>query len=163
MCSLSALNGGWPLSNLLIIANKVSSIGILNIDIKFALMLIPVEIVIAFLSDLVLGPKAHKLALKKVNPKENKPVLVETAIVCATVCLMCPWMSFLATILCGGIIPGLILNEASFSISTYLLTFIPNFLETFVLNFPFALCTQLFFIQPLVRKIFSTIYKSKNY
>ena len=33
MCSLSALNGGWPLNNLLIIANKVSSIGILNIDI----------------------------------------------------------------------------------------------------------------------------------
>ena len=41
---------------------------------------------------------ATKIALNAVNPKENKPFMVEIAIICATVCIMCPLMSFLATL-----------------------------------------------------------------
>ena len=86
-------------------------------------------------------------------------MIVETAIICATVCIMCPWMSFLATILYKGIFPGLIYHEANFAIGKFFLYFIPNFLQTFILNFPFALLGQLFFIQPLTRKIFRTLLK----
>ena len=45
-----------------------------------------------------------KLALKAINPKKNDPMIVETAVICSTVCIMCPLMSFLATILYNGII-----------------------------------------------------------
>ena len=136
--------------------------GILNIDIKFALMLIPVEFVLAYLSEIFIGgPLSTKIALKAVNPKENKPFMVEIAIICATVCIMCPLMSFLATILYKGIMPGIIFHDVTFEFMNFIKCFIPNFLQTLVLNFPFALLSQLFFIQPLVRRIFKLIYKAE--
>ena len=137
--------------------------GILNVNVKFALMLIPIEFILAYLSEvLFVGNLATKLALKAINPKEHKPIIVESAIICATACIMCPWMSFLATILYKGIFPGLIYHESSFTIGHFLLYFIPNFLQTFVLNLPFAVLGQLFFIQPLTRKIFSILIKNKS-
>lgn len=134
--------------------------GILNVDPKFALMLIPIEFVLAILSEIFIGsPLSVKLALKAIPPKEYKPMIVETAIICATVCIMCPLMSFFATILYKGIFPGLIFHEAGFILSDFFLYFIPNFLQTVVQNFPFALLSQLFFIQPAVRRIFKFIFK----
>lgn len=70
---------------------------------------------------------------------------------------MCPLMSFIATIL-YQLIPELMFYTCS--ISKAFTEFIPQFLQTFVINFPFALLGQLLFIQPLVRKIFSIIYKN---
>lgn len=107
--------------------------------------------------------KGQKLifALKAISPKEYKPMIVETAIICVTVCIMCPWMSFLATILYKGIFPAVVFNEAGFTISQFLINFVPNFLQTFVQNFPFALLSQLFFIQPLTRAIFRLLFKKK--
>ncbi len=134
--------------------------GILNVDPHFALILIPIEFVLAYLSEVFLGsPLSLKLALKAMPPKEHKPMIVETAIICATVCIMCPWMSFLATILYKGIFPGLVFKDITFTLSKFFIYFIPNFLQTFILNFPFALLSQLFFIQPLTRKIFKRIFK----
>lgn len=134
--------------------------GSLNVDLKFALTLIPIEFILAYLSEIFIGsPLSTKLALKAVSPKEYKPVIVETAIICATVCIMCPLMSFYATILYKGIMPGLVFKEASFTLVNFFSCFIPNFLQTFVMNFPFALLGQLFFIQPLTRTIFKFIYK----
>lgn len=98
-----------------------------------------------------------KLAFKVVNPKCDRPFIVETAIICSTVCIMCPLMSFIATIL-YKLIPEIMFHTCP--ISTAVLEFIPQFLQTFVINFPFALLGQLFFIQPLVRKIFSIIFKN---
>lgn len=139
---------------------SIENKGILNVDLKFALILIPIEFVLAYTSEIFIGsPLSLKLAFKAINPKEYKPMIVETAIICSTVCIMCPWMSFLATILYKGIFPGLIFKETTFTIGKFFLYFIPNFLQTFILNFPFALLGQLFFIQPLTRKIFSKIYK----
>lgn len=139
---------------------SIENKGILNVDLKFALILIPIEFILAYTSEIFIGsPLSLKLAFKAINPKEYKPMIVETAIICSTVCIMCPWMSFLATILYKGIFPGLIFKEATFTIGKFFLYFIPNFLQTFILNFPFALLGQLFFIQPLTRKIFSKIYK----
>lgn len=134
--------------------------GILNVDIKFALILIPIEFCLAYLSEIFIGgPLSMKLAMKAIPPKEYPKMIVETAVICSTVCIMCPLMSFLATILYKGIFPGLIFHEAGFTIGKFFLLFIPNFLQTFILNFPFALLGQLFFIQPLTRRIFKSIYK----
>lgn len=139
---------------------SIENKGILNVDPRFALILIPIEFILAYLSEIFIGsPLSVKFALKAIPTKEYKPMIVETAIICATVCIMCPWMSFLATILYKGIFPGLIYHEANFAIGKFFLYFIPNFLQTFILNFPFALLGQLFFIQPLTRKIFRALLK----
>lgn len=41
------------------------------------------------------SPCSFKLACKVFDPKATHPVLFESAIICATVGLMCPTMSFL--------------------------------------------------------------------
>ena len=142
---------------------SIESGGILNVDLSFAIKLIPIEFCLAYLTEIFIGsPLSVKFALKAVNPKEYKPIIVETAIICTTVCIMCPLMSFLATILYTGVMPGLIYHEEAFEIVNFFKFFIPNFLQTFVQNFPFALLSQLFFIQPLTRRIFKSIYKNKK-
>ena len=134
--------------------------GILNVNISFALSLIPIEFILAYLSEILIGsPLSVKLALKTINPKEYKPMIVETAIICATVCIMCPLMSFYATILYKGIFPAFIFHDAKVTIGSFLKLLIPNFLQTVVLNFPFALLGQLFLIQPITRRIFKWIFK----
>lgn len=134
--------------------------GILNVDWKFALMLIPIEFALAYLSEIFIGSSlSTKLAFKAISPKEYKPMIVETAIICATVGIMCPLMSFYATILYKGIFPAFVFHETGITLVSFLKLFIPNFLQTVVLNFPFALLGQLFLIQPLTRRIFKLIFK----
>ena len=72
----------------------------------------------------------------------------ESAIICATVGLMCPAMSFLAAIMYYPYYAG-------FNIFTLL----ANFLKLVCFNFPFAFFTQLFFIQPLVRTLFKRLFR----
>ena len=135
--------------------------GIQNVDPIWALKLIPIEFTLAYLSEIFLiGPMVPKILFKKLNPKKENPILIETGYIMTTVCLMCPWMSFLATILYKGIMPVLF-NDPIFTIPNFFIYFIPNFLQTFVQNFPFALLSQLFFIQPLTRTIFNKICKAK--
>lgn len=132
--------------------------GLLNVNVKFALLLIPIEFTLAYLSEIFIGsPLSTKLALKTISPKEYKPMIVETAIICATVCIMCPLMSFYATILYKGIFPVFVFHK-SITLISFLKFFIPNFLQTVVINFPFALLGQLFLIQPITRRIFKFIF-----
>jgi len=136
--------------------------GILNIDPIFALKLIPLEFALAYLTEIFVGSHlAVKFALKTIDPKEYKPMIVETAIVCATAVIMCVLMSFYYTIIYKGIFPGIIFNEPNFTLNSFLINFIPNLLQTITLNFPFAILSQLFFIQPLTRRIFK-FYKTKT-
>ena len=132
-----------------------------NVEIiKNSLIFIPIEFVLAYLCEIFVGsPLSIKLALKAINPQKNDPMIVETAIICATVGIMCPLMSFLATILYNGII-GVGMNGAP--LNDFLINFIPYFLQKVVLNFPFALLSQLFFIQPLTRRIFKAIFKQND-
>lgn len=131
-----------------------------NVEIiKNNWIFIPIEFILAYLSEIFIGsPLSVKLALKAIDPKKNDHMIVETAIICATVCIMCPLMSFFATILYNGIIQVGI-YKASFS--NLMINFIPYWLQKIVLNFPFALMSQLFFIQPLVRKIYGLIFHCK--
>ncbi|MBE6067599.1 MAG: DUF2798 domain-containing protein [Clostridium lundense] len=107
---------------------------------------IAIEFVIAFLLEIfIAGPLSLKLAFRVVNPREDKPYVVTTAIICATVGLMCPMMSFAATIMYNGI------N----------IEFLGNWMQKIVFNFPLAFFSQLFFIQPFVRFIFGAIFKKQ--
>lgn len=59
-------------------------------------VIILVEFCFAYGLECVMGsPLSFKLACKVFDPKKNHPMLFETAIICATVGLMCPAMSFL--------------------------------------------------------------------
>ena len=132
-----------------------------NIDvIKNSLIFIPIEFILAYLCEIFIGsPLSVKFALKAINPEKNDHMIVETAIICATVGIMCPLMSFLATILYNGIIAVGIMGG---SFNNFVINFIPYWLQKVVLNFPFALLSQLFFIQPLTRTIFRAIFESNE-
>ena len=69
-----------------------------------------------------------------------------------TVALMCPAMSFLAAFLYYP-------SYAGFN----MLTFLANWIKLVCFNFPFALLSQLLFIQPLVRTIFKAIIKTQSW
>lgn len=108
-----------------------------------------VEFCLAYCLELVMGsPCSFKLAAKVFNPRETHPVLFETAIICATVGLMCPAMSLIASFLYYPYYEG-------FNI----LTLLANWIKLVCFNFPFAFFTQLFFIQPLIRKVFKLIFR----
>lgn len=126
--------------------------------IKQSWIFIPIEFILAYLCEIFIGsPMSLKIAFKAIDPKKNDPMIVETVIICATVMIMCPLMSFLATIIYNGIIEVGIYGG---SINNFAINFVPYWLQKVVLNFPFALLTQLFFIQPITRAIFRTIFKN---
>ncbi len=87
---------------------------------------------------------ATMLAFRLVNPKEDKPVFVTLAICSMIVCLMCPVMSLIATVLFAH--PG---NQV-----------IAVWLQKFALNFPMALCWQIFFGGVFVRNLFIWVKKA---
>lgn len=107
-----------------------------------------IEFCLAYLLENLIGsPYSFKLASKIFNPQKVHPMLFETAIICATVGIMCPAMSFLAAIMYYPYYEG-------FSA----LTLLANWAKLICFNFPFAYFSQLFFIQPLVRTVFKTIF-----
>ena len=107
-----------------------------------------VEFCLAYALECVMGsPFSFKLACKVFDPKTTHPVLFETAIICATVGLMCPAMSFLAAIIYYPYYMG-------FNV----FTFLANWIKLVCYNFPFAFFSQLFFIQPLIRTVFKVIF-----
>lgn len=107
-----------------------------------------IEFVLAYTLENVLGsPLSFKFACKNFNPQETHPVLFETSIICATVGIMCPAMSFIAAFLYYN-------YQAGFNMWTLL----AEWLKLMCYNFPFAFFTQLFFIQPFVRTVFKWIF-----
>ena len=114
--------------------------------------IILIEFACAYLLEIFVGsPLSFRLASKVFNIKETHPVLFETAVICATVGIMCPAMSFLAAFMYYPYYSG-------FSI----LTLLANWLKLVCFNLPFAFFTQLFFIQPLIRTVFKWIFVRKN-
>lgn len=106
------------------------------------------EFCLAYILECLVGsPFSFKLACKSFDPKTTHPVLFETAIICATVGIMCPAMSFLAAIIYYPYYAG-------FDV----LTLLANWMKLVCYNMPFAFFTQLFFIQPLIRTVFKIIF-----
>ncbi|MBD5405147.1 DUF2798 domain-containing protein [bacterium] len=111
--------------------------------------IIVLEFVLAFACEMLIGsPMSLKLTFRKLNPAKATTAEIERAIINNTVLVMCPLMSFIAVIL-YKVIPAGGFNAE----------FIPAFLQTVVINFPFALLSQIYFIQPIVRFLFSIIYR----
>lgn len=107
-----------------------------------------VEFIFAFSLEVFMGsPCSFKLASKVFNPRETHPVIFESAIICATVGLMCPAMSLIAAFIYYPYYAG-------FSIITLFATWF----KLVCFNLPFAFFGQMFFIQPLIRKVFKTIF-----
>lgn len=107
-----------------------------------------VEFAFAMTLELLVGsPCSFKLAAKVFDPRTTHPVLFETAIISATVGLMCPAMSLIAAFLYYPYYAG-------FSVVTLL----ANWLKLVCFNFPFAWFTQVFFIQPLIRMVFKRLF-----
>ena len=107
-----------------------------------------IEFMLAYLLENILGaPLSFKLACRNFNPAQTHPVLFETAIICSTVGIMCPVMSFIAALLYYNYYAGF-----------NLCTLLANWLKLMCYNFPFGFFTQLFFIQPTVRAIFKFVF-----
>lgn len=88
---------------------------------------------------------AMRLAFRFIDPKASQPILVTLSIQCMTCCQMVPIMTLFATLLHGGLTAG----------------WFTQWLQLAVICFPMALCAQVFFIGPLVRFIFRTLFKKQ--
>ncbi len=111
-----------------------------------------VEFIFAYTLEIFVGsPCSFKLACKVFDPAKTHPVLFETAIICSTVGIMCPAMSFIAAFLYYPYYAG-------FNI----ITLIANWLKLVCFNFPFAFFTQLFFIQPPIRTLFKLVFVRRS-
>ncbi len=107
------------------------------------------EFCLAYLLEVCMGsPCSFKLAAKIFDPRKTHPVIFESAIICATVGLMCPAMSFIAAWLYYPYYAGF-----------NFLTLIANWIKLVCYNFPFAFFSQLFFIQPLIRTVFKVLFR----
>jgi hypothetical protein len=108
-----------------------------------------IEFCFAYALECIMGsPCSFRLAAKVFDPSQTHPVMFETTIICATVGLMCPAMSFLAAWFYYPYYDGF-----------HLATLLANWLRLVCYNFPFAFFSQLFFIQPLVRTVFGVLFR----
>lgn len=106
------------------------------------------EFIFAFALEVFVGsPCSFRLASKVFDPGKTDPVIFESAIICATVGIMCPAMSFIAAWLYYPYYGG-------FNV----ISLLAQWLRLVCFNFPFAFFTQMFFIQPLVRTVFKGIF-----
>ena len=102
----------------------------------------PIAIVLELL---FVGKLAQKIAFRFVTPGKDPMIMMILAISAMSVCLMCPLMSFAATLLFK--------NSGSEIIAVWL--------QTTALNFPMALCWQIFFAGPFVRNVFGFFCRKK--
>ena len=113
--------------------------------------LVVIEFVLAYSLEMLLGsPLSFKLACRNFDPRSTHPVLFESAIISATVGIMCPVMSFIAAWLYYPYMNGF-----------NLLTLLADWLKLMCFNFPFAWFTQLFLIQPVVRTLFKALFRKQ--
>lgn len=134
-------------SGVLAAINKMGGVPVFGKTVPIRAVVL-IEFVLAYALENLLGsPLSFKLASKNFDPRTTHPVLFESAIICATVGIMCPVMSFIAAFPYYN-------YQAGFNMWTLL----ADRLKLVCFNFPFAFFTQLFFIQPLVRTIFKTLF-----
>jgi len=99
-------------------------------------------IVVFCLIFFVITGTAKKLAFRIINPADSKPIFVILAIQCFTVCQIVPVITLFATLIHNGI-----------SVNWFC-----QWIQLAVTCFPMALCLQIFFVGPLVRTLFRTIF-----
>lgn len=97
-----------------------------------------------FLEFLFVDKAAHALAFRFVKP-DDRPIIITLAISTMIICIMCPCMSLVATIL---------FKHAGRQ-------FAAVWLQTTFLNFPVAFFWQLFYCGPFIRLIFRKLFPAK--
>lgn len=102
----------------------------------------PVAFVLEFF---VVDKLAHFFAFKMVTPKD-RPIVITIAISICIICIMCPVMSLIATIL---------FKHAGSQ-------FVAVWFQTTFCNFPVAFFWQLCYCGPLIRKIFGLLFPNKE-
>lgn len=128
----------------MIVYNVAWDAGVSNEMFLLALRELPVMGPIAFVLEfLLVGRLAQRLARGMFGGAQVPPALYTVAVSSIIVALMCPLMSFIASLLFGYTGAGDIAV---------------NFLRIFARNFPMALCWQLFYAGPLVRLLFRLIF-----
>ena len=114
--------------------------GVTNATFVMALHELPIMMPIAALLEFCVVEKlATKLAFTVVRPTD-RPQVITYAISTMIVCIMCPTMSLIATLL---------FKEPSFG----------TWVHTFGCNLPMALLWQLLYCGPLVRLIYRTLFR----
>ena len=119
-------------------------------------LVIVVETVCAFVLAVGMGsPLAFRLASRKFDPRRNHPLIFESAIITATVCIMCPSMSLLADVFYYPYYKGFDVID-----------FLCRWFRLVCYNLPFAYFSQMFFVQPFVRfairRLFPTNIAQRN-
>lgn len=116
--------------------------GVTNQTFLMALHEMPIMVPIAFVLEFFIVEKlATKLAFTVVRPTD-RPQIITYAISTMIVCIMCPPMSLIATLL---------FKQPSFG----------TWIQTFGCNMPMALIWQLLFCGPLSRLIFRTLFRKQ--
>lgn len=113
-----------------------------------------IEFCLAYALECLLGSPCSLAIVRRVFAKFGQnvhPMIFETAIITATVALMCPTMSLLAAFL-----------YYPYGAGFDFLNFLIQWASLVCKNLPFAYFSQLLFIQPLVRTIFSAIFREKK-
>ena len=101
---------------------------------------------VAFLLEFFIVDKlAHALAFRIVTPND-RPIVITLAISAMIICIMCPVMSLIATVLFK--------NAGSNIISTWF--------QTTFFNFPVAFFWQMFYCGPCIRFIFGKMFPNKE-
>ena len=103
------------------------------------IIMVPVAFILEFF---IVGKIAQKLAFTVMKPTD-RPQFITYAISICICCIMCPIMSLVATILFK--------DQQTFG----------TWIQTWAMNFPMAICWQMFYCGPLVRLIFRTIFRKK--
>lgn len=104
------------------------------------IIMVPVAFVLEFF---IVGKIAQKLAFTVMKPTD-RPQFITYAISICICCIMCPLMSLVATILFK--------DTKTFA----------TWVQTWAMNFPMAICYQMFYCGPLVRLIFRAIFREKQ-
>lgn len=113
---------------------------------KNALFGMWIESVAAFFAQkYIAGSMAKRLTFRFLHPEEDKPIFITVAMAGFTVSFMAPIMTLFVAVLHNGFVVDLPLLR----------------LPKLVQNFPFALCMQIFYVGPLVRLIFQTLFKKQ--
>jgi hypothetical protein len=116
--------------------------GVTNATFGLALHEMPIMVPVAFVLEFFIVEKlATKLAFTVVRPTD-RPQLITYAISTMIVCIMCPTMSLIATLL---------FKEPSLG----------TWVQTFGCNMPMALIWQLLFCGPLSRLLFRTLFRKQ--
>lgn len=114
--------------------------GVTGATFVMALHELPIMVPVAFVLEFfIVGKLAKMLAFTVVRPTDRPQVITYAISICIC-CIMCPTMSLIATFL---------FKEPSFG----------TWVQTFGMNFPMAICYQMFYCGPFVRLIFRLIFR----